>query len=86
MFTVARLLFIVLAVLTVVYVSVSLYSRSVRRDKLEAAWEPGKGTKTSFVEDGLREYDKSLRRKLILGVYIVPILLIFVVIYATNYA
>ncbi|AKO98436.1 MULTISPECIES: hypothetical protein [Marinovum] len=76
--------------LTVVYICLSLYSRAVRRDKLEAQWEADgfegdEATRRSFVEDGLAEYDKSLRRKLILGVYVVPLVLITAVIYFTNF-
>ncbi|TNF20890.1 MAG: hypothetical protein EP318_09205 [Rhodobacteraceae bacterium] len=74
-------------VLTVVYVCLSLYSRSVRRDKLEAQWdeEGMQGDRDAFVEAGLKDYDGSLRRKLILGVYVVPITLIAAIIYFTNF-
>ncbi|MFD0978834.1 hypothetical protein [Tropicimonas aquimaris] len=83
----AKLLLILFVALTVVYVSLSLYSRSVRREKLEREWdeEIGEGDREAFVRDGLEAYDSSLRRKLILGVYIVPILLIGTIIYFTNY-
>ena len=37
------------------------------------------------MEKGLAEYDGSLRRKLILGVYIVPICLVALMIYLTNF-
>lgn len=82
-----KLFLILLVALSVVYVSLSLYSRSVRRDKLEREWdeEIGEGDRDAFVKDGLKDYDQSLRRKLILGVYIVPILLIGIIIYFTNY-
>lgn len=76
--------------LTVVYISLSFYSRAVRRDKLEAQWEADgfegdEATRQSFIEDGLVEYDKSLRRKLILGVYVVPVIVITAVVYFTNF-
>ncbi|MEL6099821.1 MAG: hypothetical protein AAFV87_01700 [Pseudomonadota bacterium] len=83
-----RILLMVFVVLTVIYVCLSLYSRAARRDKLEAEWDEG-GIETpreTFVQDGLREYDTSLRRKLILGVYVVPITLICLIIYLTNFA
>lgn len=83
----ARLLLILFVVLTVIYVSLSLYSRSERRDKLEREWdeEIGEGDREAFIREGLQEYDRSLRRKLILGVYVVPILLIGTIIYLTNF-
>lgn len=83
----ARLLLILFVVLTVLYVALSFYSRAVRRGKLEAEWdESGQtGDREAFVRQGLEDYDGSLRRKLILGVYVVPIGGIMAVIYFTNF-
>ncbi|WP_299787026.1 hypothetical protein [uncultured Marivita sp.] len=87
MFALGRLLVIGFLVLSVVYICLSLYSRAVRRDKLEKEWdeEIQQGDRDTFVEAGLREYDGSLRRKLILGVYIVPMVVISAIIYFTNF-
>lgn len=59
----------------------------MRRDKLEKEWdeEIQQGDRETFVEAGLRDYDGSLRRKLIWGVYIVPLTIISVIIYLTNF-
>ena len=83
-----RLFLIAFAVLSVIYISVSLYSRAKRRDKLEAEWDEGGHAtpRDRFVQDGLKEYDGSLRRRLILGVYIVPLCLVALIIYLVNYA
>ena len=61
---------------------------SVRRRKLEEQWaEEGRvGDRDAFVREGLEEYDGSLRRKLIVGVYVVPLALIAVIIYLVNFA
>lgn len=74
-------------VLSVVYVGVSLYSRRVRRAKLREKWRigPQRIDQETFVRRGLKRYDKSIRRKLILGVYIVPVGLVIVIIYLTNF-
>lgn len=87
MIALARLLVIGLIVLTVIFVSLSLYSRSVRRGKLAEWWEEeGRpGSKEDYIEAGLKEYAGSLRRKLIWGVYIVPITVIVLIIYFTNF-
>ena len=87
MFAFLRLAVIGLIVLTVIYVCLSFYSRAVRRGKLEAEWdETGMtGDRDAFIEEGLRDYDGSLRRKLILGVYIIPITLVAALIYFTNF-
>jgi len=87
MIALVRLLVFGFLALSVVYVCLSLYSRSVRRGKLEAEWdeEIKEGDRDAFVEEGLLEYDGSLRRKLILGVYVIPISSISFIIYATNF-
>ena len=83
----ARLMIIGFIVLTVIYVSLSLYSRSVRRGKLAEWWEEeGRpGDKDAYIEAGLKDYEGSLRRKLIWGVYIVPIMVVMLIIYFTNF-
>jgi len=74
-------------ILTAVYIALSVYSRAVRRRKLMREWEDeiGYGDRDDYVRDGLKDYDRSLRRKLILGVYVVPVLVIGTIIYITNY-
>lgn len=83
-----RLFGIAFVVLTVIYWSVSFYSRAVRRDKLEALWEENGaiGDRDSFVSDGLAEYDRSLRRRLILGIYVVPAVIVAGIVYLVNYS
>jgi predicted permease len=65
----------------------SWWSRGVRRKKLEAEWdtEVNSGDREAYVEEGLEDYDTSLRRKLIFGVFIVPYLVIAVLVYVVNY-
>ncbi|SMX31875.1 hypothetical protein [Actibacterium lipolyticum] len=78
--------------LCVLYLMVAFYSRSVRREKLEnqAAEQIAEGTLEvtgyeAFIENGMREYEGSLRRKLIVGVFIVPVVAVLVLIYVTNF-
>ena len=87
MLALGRLMVIGFVVLTVIYVSLSFYSRAVRRGKLKVWWEEeGKpGELDAYVDKGLADYDGSLRRKLILGVYIVPICVVTLIIYLTNF-
>ncbi|WP_372613496.1 hypothetical protein [Aquicoccus sp.] len=76
--------------LSVVYVVVSIYSRSVRREKLEESWDadhPDGGdeeARRAYIEDGMRAYETGLRRKLIVLVYIVPAVAAAVTIYMVN--
>jgi uncharacterized ion transporter superfamily protein YfcC len=83
-----RLMVIGFIVLSVIYICLSMYSRSVRKGNLRAEWSDGSQEKTldEFLEEGMVEYDKSLRRKLILAVYVIPVILVSVVIYLTNFA
>lgn len=85
---VARLFLIAFVILTVVYVCLSFYSRARARDRLEAEWDEGDkpGPRDAYVKHGLADYDGSLRRKLILGVYIVPMALVCLIIYLVNFA
>ncbi len=92
MIALIRLGFFGLIALTVLYFLVSWYSRSVRREKLEGwadekiaegALEPA--ARDTYIEEGMRDYDVSLRKKLILGVYVVPIIAVTVLIYMTNF-
>lgn len=87
MIALLRFLILGFVALTVVYVSLSLYSRAVRRDKLEREWdeEIGEGDRAAFVREGLEDYDHSLRRRLILAVYIIPAIVVGTIIYIVNY-
>lgn len=79
-----------LVILTVIYWAVSAYSRSVRREKLEEWWdeldadERAETDRESYVDDGMSAYDKSIRPKLILLVYVIPIIAVCVLIYVIN--
>jgi hypothetical protein len=83
-----RLLFFLLIILTIVYAGLSFYSRRARRAKLAARWD-AKDVLTvdreTFIRRGLQKYDRSFRRKLIWGVYIVPLGTIAVLVYVTNF-
>lgn len=81
-----RPLVLLLVALSVLYVGLSIYSRRVRRGKLELQWdEEGRdGDRNAFVRAGLKDYDGSLRRKLILGVFVVPLVIIGTIVYVVN--
>jgi hypothetical protein len=87
MLALLQLIVVGFVVLTVIYVGLSIYSRRVRRGKLRKKWREGPRLVDldSFVQRGLKRYDSSIRRKLIWGVYIVPVGLIVLIIYLTNF-
>jgi uncharacterized membrane protein len=78
--------------LSLVYVLVSIYSRSVRREKLEREWDTDparegapEAERAAFIEAGMVEYQNGLRRKLIVLVYVIPVIVIGVLIYLVNW-
>jgi len=85
-----KLLVFGLAALTVVYFSISLYSRSVRREKLEDRWDAenagsdDKAARDAYIEEGMIRYENGFRRRLIFLVYIVPIVTVTTILYVTN--
>ena len=76
--------------LTVIYFLVSIYSRSVRKERLEDEFDAenpdggDEGARDAFVAEGLKAYDASIRPKLIGLVYVVPTLAIGTIVYMIN--
>ena len=84
-----RFVIIWAVILTVIYFSISLYSRSVRREKLEDEWNaknPGgdRADHDAFVEAGMVEYEQGFRKRLIWLVYIIPTLIAATTLYIVN--
>ena len=76
--------------MSVVYLSISVYSRSVRREKLEDAWaeehvgSDDMAARDAYVAKGIKAYNASFRPKLIGLVYIVPTVIVMTIVYITN--
>jgi len=96
MIALLRLAGLLFVVLTVIYVSVSLYDRSLRRERLEKRWDsrhtPGPlppdrpQDRAEFIARGLSRYDRSVRRRLLLLVYVIPVTVIAFLVWIVNYA
>jgi len=73
--------------LAVIFILVTIYSRSVQREKLEDEWDNDikTGDRDAYIENGLREYEGGLRKKLIWLVFIIPTLVVAGLIYVTNF-
>lgn len=86
-FQIARLLFFGFIAMTVVYLALSWYLRSLERGRLEREWEEevGTGDRDDYVRKGLEDYRGSLRRKLVWLVYILPLAAFFAILYAVNF-
>ncbi|OHC57820.1 MAG: hypothetical protein A3D16_15565 [Rhodobacterales bacterium RIFCSPHIGHO2_02_FULL_62_130] len=73
--------------MTVVYVLVSIYSGSVRREKLEKKFDAGgvEGDRDEYIKAGMDAYRHGLRHRLIWLVYIIPTVVVAVTVYLVNY-
>jgi hypothetical protein len=86
-----RLLIFGFVALTIVYGLVWVYSRSIRREKLENKWaemHPDGGDVTdrdTYIAEGMADYRSGIRPKLILLVYILPTLAVLGILIATNW-
>ncbi len=82
-----RLLVLSAALLTVVYVLTSIYSRSVRRERLEKRFDAGgvPGDRAAYIERGMRDYEKGLRRRLLWLIYIIPLTAMTAIVWFVNW-
>ncbi len=85
-----RLIIFGFILMSIAYVAISIYSRSVRREHLEKHWaeeHPGERDtpeRDAYIEAGMQDYRHGLRRKLIWLVYILPTIAVSVILYLTN--
>ena len=72
--------------LAVLYILLGIYVRSLTRERLEEEWENegSIGARDDYVEAGMLDYAGSIRPKLLLGVYILPMIAFCVIFYMTN--
>ena len=87
MFGWVRLLVVGFAVLSVIYVLLSIRARRAFIRRLEREYDAGGITedRETYIARGLAEYRHSLRHRLLLGVYVVPLALLILVIYVVNF-
>ena len=88
MFGFLRLFLILFVVMTVLYLAITIFARSLARERLEKRWDTGPRTedRDTFIRLGMERYEKSARHKLLLGVYILPMVVIAILIYALNFS
>ena len=77
MFPVVMRFAILMAVLSAIYIGLGRYMRWDRTRRLEDEHASGKGsalTREDYVAKGLVDYNRSWERKLLLGIFVLPIL------------
>ena len=87
-----RLAFVMYVALTIIYFLTSIYSRSVRREKLEKEWDTDparegvpQDERRAFIEAGMVHYDKGLKKRLLWLIYVVPTVAFLATIYFVNW-
>ncbi len=88
-----RNIILIFLVLSLIYAVLRFTSRYTRRQKLISEYEAGpkeasqKDTSQEvYVAAGLKKYDKSLRPKLFVFVFLIPIMIMGVLIYLAQYS
>jgi len=66
---------VLFVILTIVYVILTLTNRLKEKDRLRAAYASAETalSEKEYVTMGMGKYNRSLRAKLVLGVYLVPL-------------
>ena len=87
MLALARLVIFGLIALTILYVGLSIWSRRRHRARLETEWEEAErvGSREAYIAEGMAQYEASLRRRLIVLVYVIPVCAVTLLIYLTNF-
>lgn len=87
-----RLAFFMYVGLTIIYFVTGVYSRSVRREKLEKEWDTDparegvpQDERRAFIEAGMQAYDKGLKKRLLWLIYILPTVGFLTTIYFVNW-
>lgn len=82
-----RFLLIGFVLLSVLYGLLTIYVRSLTRERLEDEWEKegSIGDRDAYVEEGINDYESSFRPKLLLLVYILPLIVFCTIFYLTNF-
>lgn len=82
-----RNLVIIFLLLTLAYAVLSATSNFRQRQKLKSEYhgETEIESKDDFVERGLRDYNRSVRPKMLLGVYIIPFIILVTLIWLAQY-
>jgi hypothetical protein len=82
-----RNIVIIFAILSAVYAVLTVTANIRQRQKLRSDYHGEKEieTKEAFVERGLRQYNRSIRPKMLLGIYFIPLGIMILLIWLAQY-
>lgn len=87
MIALVRLLIFGGIALCVLYLGLSWYFRAAHRDRMERDWEEAgcPGNREAYIAEGMEQYERSLRRKLLWLVFVLPVTAVAAIIWITNF-
>lgn len=73
--------------LAALYLGLSWYFRAAHRERMERDWEAAgrPGNRDAYIEEGMAQYQRSLRRRLLWLVFILPVTVAAAIIWFTNF-
>lgn len=82
-----RNIIIIFAILSAVYALLTVTANIRQRQKLRSEYhgETEIESKEAFVERGLRQYNRSIRPKMLLGIYFIPMVIMGLLIWLAQY-
>ncbi len=74
-------------ILGAIYILLAIYLRSLWREKLERKWdeEVRQGDRDAYIREGMKRYDRSLRKRLLILVFVIPALVVSFMLYVVNF-
>ena len=83
-----RNIVLILFVLTLIYLALSTVSRLRKRQRLSIEYEAthAETPKDEFIAKGMQKYERSLKPKLFIGVYLFPLAVIILLGYLAQYS
>ncbi|MDQ2066889.1 hypothetical protein Q9295_10925 [Xinfangfangia sp. CPCC 101601] len=82
-----RLALVAMVVLTVVYVLIGIYWRSLQREALEKRWahDAMQGDRDAWIEAGMKAYEGGLKKRLLWLIYILPMIGFSLIFFYVNW-
>lgn len=82
-----RNIVIIFAILSAVYAVLTVTANIRQRQKLRADYHGNADveTKSDYIERGLREYNRSIKPKMLLSVYLIPFIVLVTLIWLAQY-
>lgn len=88
MYIVVLRLMILFGILSLIYIALAAYDRYATRQRLNdehATGQAGGINREDYIQRGMAQYERSWRRRILYGVFAVPVVVIAILVYVANY-